>query len=87
MNSKLSWKEIEATYDQQWVQLINYDWETGDPYPSAGVVRIHAPTRKEFNNLVLQSPPVNAARVFVGQSKMPDEVFISSNSIKMTPCR
>ena len=85
MSKKLSWDQIQKIYDQQWVQLVDYSWETGRPYPSAGVVRIHATTRKEFNRLVLEAPPVNAARVYVGQSTLPEGTFMSANLIKMTP--
>ena len=86
MEEKLAWHEIEKFYDQQWVQLVEYEWEDGRPYPSSGVVRIHAPTRKEFNRLVLQSSAVDAARVFVGQSMLAKGVVFSPNIVKMTPC-
>ena len=36
---KLSWKEIREKFDQEWVELIDYDWDMTEPDPSAGVVR------------------------------------------------
>lgn len=63
---KLSWEQIRERYDGEWVELIDYVWDEGEPYPAEGAVRTHAASRKEFNSLVLGQPPAGAARLFVG---------------------
>ncbi|ETW97115.1 MAG: hypothetical protein ETSY1_23850 [Candidatus Entotheonella factor] len=52
MNQKLNWEEIKKRFDQEWVELIDYEWEETKPYPSGGVVRVHAKDRKEFDRLI-----------------------------------
>ena len=84
---KLSWEQIKKEYDQQWVQLVNYDWPEGTPHPQSGVVRAHAPTRKEFNEIVLSlESPVDAARIFVGLAKLPKNTLISCNAVQISKC-
>ena len=61
MAEKLTWPEIERRYHQEWVQLIDYDWPEGEPYPAAGIVQFHAQTRKEFNQLSQKNPAPDAA--------------------------
>ncbi len=86
MEEILSWKEIEQKYHDHWVQLIDFEWEEGEPRPIRGKVRISAPTRREFNKLVLDSPPANAARIYVGAHSLPDGIILSSNLTKIIPC-
>ncbi len=86
MEQVLSWQEIEKNYNQQWVQLVDYDWPEGEPRPKSGRVRLHASTRKEFNKLVLEAEPVNAARIYVGTHKMPEGIILSSNVVRITSC-
>lgn len=66
---KLSWDEIRKEYDQEWVHLIDYDWDESDPYPKSGVVHLHAKTRKEFDKLMITSDPIAGARIYVGDIK------------------
>jgi hypothetical protein len=30
MAEKLSWEEIKKNYDQEWVELVDYDWPEED---------------------------------------------------------
>lgn len=87
MNKPLSWPEIEKLYNQEWVQLVDYDWPEGEPYPRSGRVRVHAESRKEFNRLItLKEGIQDAARVFVGKAMLPPHTIISCNSIKLLKC-
>ena len=76
-NTKLTWSEIEKRYDQEWVQLVNYDWPEGEPYPSSGVVQFHSPKRKEFDALSRENPVEDAACVFVGEVHVPENTIWS----------
>ena len=71
MNNKLSWTEIQRLYDQEWVQLTDYEWPEGSPFPSSGVVRVHASDRKIFYQKVKEASPrpSDSAFVFVGSPK------------------
>ncbi|MCI5065837.1 hypothetical protein MRY87_08945 [bacterium] len=86
MEKKLSWQEIEKKYHEQWVQLVDFDWPEGEPRPASGRVRLSAPTRKEFNKLVLEADPVDAARIYVGPHKLPKGDILSSNIVRIVPC-
>jgi hypothetical protein len=66
-NEKLSWEEIKKIYNEEWVELVDYDWPDEDPDPKAGVVRVHAKSREEFDRLAAIDSPQDAACVFVGE--------------------
>ena len=86
MNRILTWSEIEKTYPNEWVQLVDCEWPEGEPRPVAGRVRIHAASRKEFNKLVLEADPIDAARVYVGSHSLPKGTILSSNLVRIVPC-
>ena len=83
MDKKLTWSEISKIHDKEWVELVDYDWPDGTPYPKSGVVRVHASDRKEFYRLMreCQPKPEDSALVFVGQP--PSE----PNTIYMNPLK
>lgn len=85
MAQKLSWSEIEKLFDKEWVELIEYDWPEGQAYPKAGIVRVHAKTRKEFDQLILQDPPDDSALIFVGKPQLPPGVVLSANLHRPVP--
>ncbi len=76
---KLSWDQIEEQFDQEWVELVDYDWDMTQPDPSAGVVRVHSKDRREFDRLMLQDPPEDSAILFVGDLRLPENTFLSVN--------
>ncbi len=79
MHEKLNWEEIQKRFDQEWVELVDYEWEDTKPYPSGGVVRVHSNNRKEFDRLILQDPPEDSAFVFVGKRKRHENVVLNFN--------
>ena len=78
-SEKLTWDEICQRYDQQWVELVDYDWPETEPYPHAGIVRVHAASRRVFDDLILHDAPDHSAFVFVGERKTPPGVILSAN--------
>ena len=36
MNNKLTWEEIKHKYQDEWVQLVDYDWDKSEPDPRGG---------------------------------------------------
>jgi len=86
MNKVMTWQQIEEEHNGQWVQLVDYDWPEEETYPRTGKVRLSAPTRKEFNRLVLEKEPVDAARIYVGEHKLPEGSIISSNITRIISC-
>ncbi len=93
MSQRLAWNEIQKHYDQQWVELIDYDWPDGRPHPEAGVVRAHAAERKEFYRMCKELDisegysPTDGAIVFVGSRYVENNPFLSSSLVRMCPCR
>lgn len=67
MKIKMTWDEIKTQYDQEWVELVDYDWPDEQTDPKSGVVRVHAKTRAEFDRLVAIDAPLDSAYVFVGE--------------------
>lgn len=79
MDKKISWAEIEKLYDQEWIELVDYDWDLALPYPSAGVVRVHSPDRAEFKKFALTNPPEDSAFLFVGEPLSEEGVVYNLN--------
>ncbi len=79
MSKRLTWEQIREQYDGEWVELVDYEWDETEPDPTAGVVRVHSKKRKEFEDLVRNSPPEDSALVFVGKIIIPEGMTISSN--------
>ncbi len=77
MSAKLSWEEIKKQYDQEWVELIDYDWPEEEVYPRSGIVRVHAKTRRDFDNLIDVDPPFDSAYVYVGLPPSSSDVVIN----------
>ncbi len=76
MDKKLTFNEIKTRYNEEWVELIDYDWPDGMPWPKAGVVRVHHPNRKEFWKLAKETQPQveESAIVFVGPPDPPGTI-------------
>lgn len=85
MLKKISWEEIRKLYDQEWVELIDYDWPDEESDPRAGVVRVHARTREEFDRLTDIDPPKDSAIAFVGELFAEDAAIQSFSSIVIAP--
>ena len=79
MEKKLSWQEIKQGFDQEWVELIEYDWPDEEAFPRSGIVRVHAKSRREFDRLINQDPPLDSALVYVGERKPEPGVIYSAN--------
>lgn len=73
MAEKLSWDEIKARYHEQWIQLLDYDWPDGTPWPKAGIVAIHDSDRKAFwrKAKAVEPRPTDTAVLFVGPPNPP----------------
>ena len=82
---KLTWDQIAKQFDQQWVELVDYDWPEGIPYPVAGVVRAHAKERKAFYRLANEEPrPRESAILFVGKLNVPTNTVLCSGIMGIT---
>ena len=79
MSKKLTWAEINELYRDEWVELIDYEWDETEPDPKSGRVRVHSKDRKEFEKLIRQDSPEDSALVFVGKIIVPEGMTISSN--------
>lgn len=84
MTEKLNWKQIEALFNQQWVELVDFDWEETEPYPTAGRVRVHSSDRKEFDQLIKRDQSIDSAILFVGKKSQTGSAFLSSNLRRVT---
>ncbi len=92
MEKELSWEEIKERYNQEWVELVDYDWPDGTPYPQAGIVRAHASERKRFyqnckeHDMLEGASPFDAAILFVGRINPTNGPYLSSSLVGMRPC-
>jgi len=85
---RLTWEEIEKRFDQQWVELVDYDWPAGDPNPQSGIVRTHSNERREFYRLANEEPvPRDSAILFVGRKSFyKDGVYFVPNLSRIAIC-
>jgi len=79
MGDKISWHQIEALYDQEWVELTDFDWEETELFPTAGCVRVHSRDQKEFHRLIKRDTPLDSAILFVGKKVKGRNAFLTSN--------
>ncbi|MDL5047322.1 hypothetical protein QQ054_14985 [Oscillatoria amoena NRMC-F 0135] len=85
---RLTWDEIQQQFDQQWVELIDYDWPEGDYHPQSGVVRTHGADKRKFHQECRREPlPDDSAYLFIGtKSFQKDGVFIVPSLVRFEPC-
>ena len=79
MDEKLTWEEIKARYPDQWVELIECEWDETEPDPRNGIVRRHAKKRKEIHEQFMKDPVDDSAIVYTGEFKVPDGMVFSAN--------
>jgi hypothetical protein len=82
---RLSWEEISKQYNQQWVELVDYEWPEGSPFPQVGVVRVHEADRKKFHALVQKQSPSGSALLFVGVPEK-NETTVYNNLCRVQAC-
>ena len=67
---------IKEQHDQEWDELVDYDWPEEEEYSRSGIVRAHSPTRREFYALAAKDSPDDSVIVFVGKQKLlKDQIF------------
>jgi len=87
MEKRLNWDELKEHYNQQWVELVDYDWPDDQPYPLSGVLRSHSADKKAFHQQCRREPmPADSAIVFVGPPQFPKNVVFSPSLIRVEPC-
>jgi hypothetical protein len=79
MSKILSWDEIRNLYPDQWVELVDFEWDEFESDPRSGVVRRQAKERKELHGQFMKDPVDNSAIVFTGTIKIPDGSVFSAN--------
>ena len=64
---KMSWNEIIKRYPNEWIMLVDYEYENNDAIdPSAGEVVAHHSSRKEFGELMKKIDVKTAAILYTG---------------------
>ena len=79
MTEKLSWDEIKRLYSDQWVELVDFEWDEFEPDPRGGIVRHSAKSRKEVHTQYMKDPIDNSAIVYTGKMKVPEGTVFSAN--------
>ena len=87
MDKRLTWEEIKAQFDQQWIQLVDYDWPEGTPYPRSGIIRTFGNDKKDFHKRCQEgNVPKDSAFLYVGHKKSFDSSVFSPSLIRFEPC-
>jgi hypothetical protein len=47
-----TWDEIKSRYHDEWIELVDFEWDDAEPYPVQGVVSAHHPDKKEFKKIL-----------------------------------
>ena len=79
MEKRLTWEEIKNSYCDEWVELIDYEWNEFEPKPRSGVVRNHAKSRKELHDRFMKAPIEDSAMVYTGAIKFTEGTVFSAN--------
>ena len=79
MGEKLSWKEIKTRYPEQWVDLVDFEWDELESDPRCGVVRLTSKARKEIHEQFMNDPVDNSVIVYTGAMKIPEGMVFSAN--------
>ena len=66
MNEVMTWEEIEAAFDSEWV-LIEDPEMTGSLAIIQGRVIFHSKSRTEIHGKIMELPNLNHAVMFIGQ--------------------
>ena len=70
MSERLTWEQIKQRYDQEWVELVDFDWPEEEPNPRSGVVRAHNKSHDALFDHLAELERVDLdAVVFVGKVK------------------
>ena len=83
MAERFSWEEIQQRYNGEWVELVDYEWTEGEPYPQAGIVRVHAPNRSDFYKLANQDSPRDSAILFIGTVHPASGIVLCSSMMQI----
>ena len=85
MKNELTWEEIKKQYDKEWIELIDYNWAEGEPYPRAGVVRTHGIDKKLFHLECRRNPaPEISAFLFIGKKSDHGNTVFSPSLIRVS---
>jgi len=79
MNNQLTWDEIRNIYRDEWVELVDYDWNEFEPKPRSGVIRDHAKDRRELHARFMKVPVEDSAIVYTGAMKFDEGTIFSAN--------
>lgn len=66
MNEMMTWKEIEAEFDGEWVLVADPEM-TGSLAIIQGRVIFHSKSRAEIHEKIMELPKLNHAVMFIGQ--------------------
>jgi len=80
---KQSWDQIEKAFCNQWIELVDYDWQEGKPFPTAGTVRVHSSSRQDFYKQAKINPPKDSAILLVGKYEIPDKKILCSSIMQI----
>ena len=79
MSTKLTWEKIKSLYPDQWVELVDFEWDEFEPDPHSGIVRHHAKSRKEIHELYMKNPVDESAIIYTGRMKIKKGFNFSAN--------
>ena len=80
MSNKKSWEEIKSAYPDEWVELVDFEWNDSEPYPRSGIVRVHHRDKKMLKTILnSKDRPTEAALLFTGENLLPQVGLFSAN--------
>ena len=82
-NQRVTWEQIKTSYNQEWIELVDYVWPDGETYPLEGIIRSHGPDKREFHLQCRKDPmPLDSAILFVGPPVSKDGALFSPSLIR-----
>ena len=83
MSERLTWDEIKERYEDEWVELIDFEWDETELNPRYAIVGFHAKNRREFDSMLAKEKgnrPKRTAIRYAGQAlKLPENCVFSTS--------
>ena len=79
MSKRLSWSEIKDSFKNQWVELVDCDWDPDRHHPESACVRNSAPQHHTLVSRVSRRERLaGSAILFLGQTSPVLELDVSA---------
>ena len=79
VSKKIGWSQLKDFFEGEWVELVDYEWNWKQPYPSWARIRHHAPDRAELLEFIRSDRSLaGSVVIFIGSAHSTFEHSLSA---------